>query len=205
MLGLICLLFLCFLLVISIEASGHVKISEGVDKPQVMGQSPDSVPLVFTPPAAFTGPQSLYFLSSACVRESFDRWEYEVCPFRNITQRRINGNKNYLLGVWGHWVEDQPHAFHHMLYGHGKGCSSDVPSDDKNASPEHAMAHLYLQCRESRTAPVPERVAGEGSNHGRMLKITSVQETSHCVYNITLSIQLNCDDLSHIRASDMVF
>lgn len=198
------LLCLCFLFVLSIEASGYVKISEGVDKPQAMGQSPDSVPLTFAPPAAFTGPQSLYFLRSACLRESFDRWEYEVCPFRNITQRRINGNKYYLLGVWGHWAEEQPHSFQHMLYDHGKGCSSDIPSDDKDPSPEQAMAHLYLQCRESAAVPVPERVAGEEGNH-RMLKITSVQETSHCVYNITLSIPLSCDDLSHIRASDMVF
>lgn len=53
------------------------------------------------------GPQYLSILNTQCYFVSVDRFEYSLCPFQNVTQRRVTGGKPTLLGVWGTWTEPE--------------------------------------------------------------------------------------------------
>lgn len=169
--------------------AGHVKISEGVDKPTNMGMGGiDVTPLEYTPPDPYSGPQGLYFLVDSCFKYSIDRWEYEICPFHNVTQRRVNGYKAYLLGVWGHWAtsRDSPTSFHRMIYHNGKGCNSDVASsEDKEAA--RSVAQVTLRC--GADGPVA---------------IENVHEDSFCAYNMTLALPISCSLLTNLPQSDII-
>ena len=35
---------------------------------------------------------------------SIIRYDYTICPFENVTHKRILGGKPTLLGVWGEWT-----------------------------------------------------------------------------------------------------
>lgn len=169
--------------------AGYVKIAEGVDRPQAMGMSPDAAPLDYVPPARYYGPQSLYFLSKSCFKESIDRFEYDICPFQNITQKRINGHKTHLLGVWGYWDnEDDAHkVYDKMVYSKGQGCHSDVVSEDKSEGDLLSAVQVRLEC--GGTGPI---------------KVKAISETSHCVFNMTLSVPISCHLLSNVPYSDLV-
>jgi hypothetical protein len=81
-----------------------VKVIDGIDK---LADSSDHLKLEFVQPAPFKGPLSLSFLQQSCFIKSFDRYEYTLCPFYNITQRRVSAtqSKQTLLGVWDDWVQ----------------------------------------------------------------------------------------------------
>ena len=50
------------------------------------------------------GPESLYFLDGMCFKTLSSKYfEIEVCPFHNVTQRRLSGTKTTLQGIWGNW------------------------------------------------------------------------------------------------------
>jgi hypothetical protein len=75
---------------------GHeIKIVDGVDK---KGERGPFTGLSYNEPNGIYGPEGLYFLNGLCFLATADRYEYSVCPFQNITQRRLIGSSNSLLG-----------------------------------------------------------------------------------------------------------
>lgn len=68
--------------------------------------SSDSNTVISFPPRPFNGPSSLLFLSKICIPFSYERFEYTLCPFQNITQKRTIGNSIINLGSWGDWVTE---------------------------------------------------------------------------------------------------
>ena len=44
------------------------------------------------------GPESLFFLDGLCFQSAFEKYEYSVCPFQNVTQRRLTNARSVLLG-----------------------------------------------------------------------------------------------------------
>lgn len=54
-------------------------------------------------PAVLSGPEALYYLNTHCFNKNIDRYEYQICPFRYVTQRRVIGTHWQLLGKWGKW------------------------------------------------------------------------------------------------------
>jgi hypothetical protein len=102
----------------SLSTTTSIKIVDGIDKlydntasasTPSYGMNHASDIEYHRPKNSFNGPENLFFLSKRCFLESFDRWEYQICPFHNITQRRVmsHGGPATLLGVWGHWNTDE--------------------------------------------------------------------------------------------------
>jgi hypothetical protein len=53
---------------------------------------------------AVDGPESLLFLDGLCFEvQAAKYFQVSVCPFHNITQRRLSGSRETLNGVWGYW------------------------------------------------------------------------------------------------------
>ena len=51
-------------------------------------------------PHKYYGPSSLRFLDGACFKKVASRFEYNVCPFQNITNRRVSSQRSSLIGKW---------------------------------------------------------------------------------------------------------
>lgn len=60
-----------------------------------------------------SGPRALLLLNGMCFGAHVDRYEYTVCPFQNVTQRRIVGTRSTLLGKIHFGVRNR---FHGCLY-----------------------------------------------------------------------------------------
>jgi hypothetical protein len=79
-----------------------IKIKEGVDKRSTDKDSASLLDGIEV--SAFSGPAALSFLAGQCFEKSFDRYDYKICPFHNITRKRLSATKGELLGVWGSWT-----------------------------------------------------------------------------------------------------
>jgi hypothetical protein len=119
------------------------KIVEGIDKlwdSQVMSSSSGTVDVnehLLLPPvpsANFYGPESLLSLSQRCFLENFDRYEYQICPFHNITQKRVMGSHVTLLGVWGFWNTSKVNI---------TLPSADVSNENENHIPQVEERKIY--------------------------------------------------------------
>lgn len=146
-------------------ATTNVKIVDGIDK---LSSSEDNN-LDAVIPEALSGPESLYFLNGLCFMKSIERFEYNVCPFQNVTQRRITGNYPTILGVWGNWVEprggtNQIKTYKTMNYIDGKSCG-DGTVDTK----------LELEC-----------------GHDGPFDVLGVDDSAFCSYSIRLGVPLAC-------------
>jgi hypothetical protein len=107
---------------ISVRADFHytdIKIVDGTDK--ISGSGHDSG-IQYISPDPFTGPEYMASLNGLCFTASADRFEYSVCPFHNITQRRVTGGRPTLLGVWGDWESTNNGDIHRMLFFRGQAC-----------------------------------------------------------------------------------
>lgn len=165
------LLLLMVLLVMAIElvlsdpqSIKNIKIVEGIDK---ISSKEDSLESVVADP--ISGPESLHFLNGVCFKKLVDRFEYNVCPFQNITQRRITGNYPTILGVWGSWLHENQQTsqildYKTMNYVEGKSCG-DSKVDTK----------LVLDCE-----------------HKGDFEITSVDDSTFCTYVIRVGLPLAC-------------
>lgn len=147
-----------------------IKIVEGVDRPQ--DSTVDAGQLTAEPDKVY-GPEALRFLQGKCFDGRFDRFDYTVCPFHSIAQRRINGQRATSLGVWGYWVNDdvvidngQGEALLHnkMKYVDGKSCGSGK-----------ITTVLELRCEY------------EGD-----FTLISVKEESFCYYSAVLGMPISC-------------
>jgi hypothetical protein len=76
----------------------EVKIVDGADKKPDRGNS-DGLAYV-DPHSIPTGPQALLMLNGLCFSAHAERYEYTLCPFQNVTQRRIVGTRATLLGTY---------------------------------------------------------------------------------------------------------
>lgn len=98
----------------------EIKIVDGVDK---KGERGSNNGLQYHEPDLIYGPEGLFFLNGVCFTGTADRYEYSVCPFQNITQRRLIGSSATLLGVWGQWNTNETHqSYDSMLYSNGQTC-----------------------------------------------------------------------------------
>jgi hypothetical protein len=79
---------------ISTLSAHEVKLIDGVEKKG--DRSGGGLP--YSEPSDFTGPMSLTFLNGLCFNSTIDRYEFVVCPFQNVTQRRLIGSQLTLLG-----------------------------------------------------------------------------------------------------------
>ena len=96
-----------------------IKIVDGTDK--ISGSGHDSG-IQYISPDPFTGPEYMASLNGLCFTASADRFEYSVCPFHNVTQRRVTGGRPTLLGVWGDWDSANIGANPRMLFFRGQAC-----------------------------------------------------------------------------------
>lgn len=113
-------LFLTLLKFSSFCDCHEIKLVDGVDK---KGERGPNNGLTFHEPDLLSGPESLFFLNGFCFFATQDRYEYSVCPFQNITQRRIIGPSATLLGVWGEWTRNETHQrYDSMTYSNGQTC-----------------------------------------------------------------------------------
>lgn len=92
-----CLLITC---AVTLSEIHEVKIVDGADKKPDRGNS-DGLAYV-DPYSISTGPQALLILNGHCFNAHAERYEYSVCPFQNVTQRRIVGTRATLLGTLQH-------------------------------------------------------------------------------------------------------
>ncbi len=112
--------------------SVEVKIVDGVDK---KGERGPSTGLSYSQPDPFSGPEALTVLNGLCFTAAIDRYEYSVCPFQNVTQRRLIGPSSTLLGtslpsekliisgIWGQWLTNETSQnYDTMIFINGQTC-----------------------------------------------------------------------------------
>ena len=167
-----------------------VKVIDGIDK---FSDISENLKLEFVQPAPFKGPVTLSFLQQSCFIKSFDRYEYTLCPFYNITQRRVSTtqSKETLLGVWDDWIlplrgdngynnnintnsnnaktadAKKTKKYYIQKYTEGRSCS-----DGKSSS--HVI--LYLDC--------------DHSNED--FEIISVEDAAYCDFTIHFGLPISC-------------
>ena len=144
------------------------KITEGVDK--LVADSGNQLQL--TIPDSFYGPEILSILVRSCFMKSHERYEYTVCPFHNITQRRVGSTSvANLLGVWGHWEleinQDSEYAVYSKLrYFDGELCGI-----------REKRSFLNLRCDQDN------------------FEITNVDDSVHCDFNFEINVPIPCSML----------
>lgn len=91
----------------SLGSKRNAKLVEGVDFKvnDVVYSEGEMEDSETTDPDPLYGPESLYFMNGYCFAKTVGRFDYSICPFQNITQRRSIGQRGHtLIGVWGKWL-----------------------------------------------------------------------------------------------------
>ena len=169
----------------------NVKIVEGVDIVATIVESITSTATMEEDDIAFPdpiyGPEDLYFLNGRCFETTVGRFDYSICPFQNITQRRSIGQRgSTLIGVWGYWLPSLSN-------------SSYIPTVPGNMRDQQLADYTSMRyidgksCREGRqrfSADVLLRC----DNGGEGFQVLSVEEDegNACRINISLGIPLPC-------------
>lgn len=97
----------------SLASKKNVKITDGVDFKLNDGGFSDTDTDSVADPDPVYGPESLYFLNGHCFSKTSGRFDYTICPFQNVTQRRSIGQRgSTLIGVWGDWLTTINSTFH---------------------------------------------------------------------------------------------
>ena len=70
-------------------------------------------------------------LDGKCFAENIGRYEYQICPFRNVTQldKQTTWNPFYgLLGIWGKWKanDSADSQFQVQQYNDGTRCGNNI-------------------------------------------------------------------------------
>lgn len=116
------------------------------------------------PPSPFSGPQHLQRLDKRCFKKTLKKYEYEFCPFSNVTQREVGSVWNSfhgILGVWQEWkIVDNHFSAMHMSM--GEQCGVHPREID-----------VKLVC-------------------GKDNEILNVTEPGHCRYEMIFSTPLTC-------------
>mmetsp|Transcript_11167 Transcript_11167/g.11595 ORF Transcript_11167/g.11595 Transcript_11167/m.11595 type:complete len:278 (+) Transcript_11167:60-893(+) len=161
------LYFYLFFSFLSIYFSHEVKVVDGIDK---KGERGSSSGLSYSEPEQISGPEALFSLNGHCFLASVDRYEYSVCPFQNITQRRVIGPSATLLGVWGQWSLNETYqVYDTMIYSNGQTCGRKGRSAKLVLSCGHPTFEIFSK---------------------------SVKESSTCEHEMILGIPLACNLLT---------
>lgn len=187
-----CLIFLVFCCLLSPIICVNIKIVDGIDRVSEPNSLDSESSTLNQPADLFSGPPALLFLSEYCFKTEFDRWEYNICPFHNVTQRRIAGQKYSLLGIWGRWIfESTSELDHHlpkrkyqiMEFSDGKSCGDEI-----NAPLLHTI--LTLDCLDPRNITSSPLSSSPSLDD---VKISSVDDSHFCKYQMNLKLPISCD------------
>ena len=189
--------------IVLLSTAVNIKIVPGVDRKS----DKDENKLEFVPPDPMYGPRSLYFLKGSCFTGSFDRFEYSVCPFHNVTQRRSTALKPTLIGVWGNWqITTSPTVQHKSIpKSRGRGNPISEPSSEEanSALQTHTPLQDYYNIMEYRQG----RNCGNGDGlttiylqceHSKF-EVISVDSEVTCDYALTLGLPLACSLLTETK------
>ncbi len=144
----------------------NIRIVEGVDK--MSAKEDDGLDDV--QPDVFYGPESLSFMNGLCFSKSIDRFEYNVCPFQNVTQRRITGQYATILGVWGKWDEKKLSQDSHM-----KEYTVQKYLEGKSCGENKVDTTLIFEC-----------------GHDGDFEILSADDNVFCTYILKLGVPMAC-------------
>jgi hypothetical protein len=155
-----------------------VKVIEGVDVAGVVGSGMNDAGIDPTQahPETMHGPEALFPLSGLCFCESADRMEYCVCPFRNVTMRRVTGGRATVLGVFGSWV------------GHRSSSSSPLGNDNL------VMEFFRGQACGQGTRRVSVEIVPDAAEY--VLDAASIEENPACHTQMRLLVPLPRDLLT---------
>lgn len=169
----------------------NVKIVEGVDTIAATVESITSAATMEEDDIAYPdpiyGPEDLYFLNGRCFDTTVGRFDYSVCPFQNITQRRSIGQRgSTLIGVWGYWLSSASN-------------SSFITTGPEIMRAQQIAEYTNMRyidgksCREGRqrfSADVQLRCDYDGE--GFQVLGVEEDEDNACRINISLGIPLPC-------------
>lgn len=133
-----------------------------------------------------SGPEELYFLDGTCFTYLLTRYMYSICPFRNVTQQRLNApnSRPQLLGSWSHFIVtysnatestsnsfeiQKPYIFSAMEFNEGASCGVD-----------NKKAKVKLICRDNNNSEDVD------------FQIIKGEEINECEYTFDLAIPLSC-------------
>lgn len=150
----------------------EVKWAEGNNRKPDRGLSEKNYYLEHKEPEGMMhGPEALFFLNGMCLEASVDRYLYRVCPFQNVTMRRITASRATLIGYWMEWSED--HRVQHFSMGQSCGGKTRTAS-------------VRMQC-----------VSADEAGHGAALTTPTlppdaVKEEGSCHHSFSLALPLAC-------------
>lgn len=157
----------------------EVKFAEGNNRKPDRGLSEKNYYLEHKEPeGTLYGPEALFFLNGQCFSTTLDRYLYTVCPFQNVTMRRITASRATLIGYWKEWGEGYTSQF----FSAGQPCGvktrtaevkiSCGPSDDmspirvpaSSITEEGSCHHIFtlnllIACRLLREDIIPEHIS----------------------------------------------
>jgi hypothetical protein len=179
----------------------NIRILEGIDKKA----DKDDSKIDYVSPEPMSGPEALSFLSGSCFSSSFDRYEYSICPFQNVTQRRTTAVKPLLIGLWGNWKTTNS-PVHTEKAGknkaNGKGNKEELADNSNTAidtvSPPVDPNYRYFNIMEF---PNGRNCGVEGDSVTLVylqcehtdFEIISLDSEASCAYTMTLGLPISCN------------
>lgn len=192
-------MLLSILLLLSLHlvvcTSGVVKILEGVDRKS----DKDDNSLEYVEPDPICGPTDLYFLKGSCFVGSFDRYEYTICPFHNVTQRRTTAAKPQIIGLWGHWTTTNSPI--HLYKGQkGKPSPATIASETNTAAGTVSIPEGQSLAYYNVMEYTHGRNCGQGSGSTTIylecarskFEVVSIDSELNCEYALTLGLPIAC-------------
>lgn len=170
-----------------------IKIVDGIDKlydTPIAGASATNnyyePQLPYVKPKDYAGPEGLQFLSKRCFFQDIDRWNYRVCPFQNITQKRNVAQKETLLGVWDHWNDVKID----ITSNHGHDNSDPTVSKKVYSSMEYVEG---VACGDEKDSPLTTTTVNlQCGDEYSSVKILEVNDKEFCKFQITMFVPIPC-------------
>jgi len=157
------------------------------------GAPPPQTPVIFRQPVEITLPAaqeslessgasswmaSWHALDGQCFKTLTHEYIYELCPFRNVTQKSITGPLHVVLGLWGSWVPSEGYPFS-QLYTDGNVCSSGRRRQTE-VRVMCAASHSPAATMDATPPPPPQPT------------IADISEPRTCVYALDFMLPLAC-------------
>lgn len=164
------MLSLCALLLALSVASGEriaIKIVTGTPNPTPTPAGA-ARPVPRREPREVSGPSSLAHLAGRCFSHSQGTYTYELCLYRNVTQRETHGGYGAwygILGLWSEWLPatGTPSTYHQQKYDDGTDCPNT----------KRRFMHVAVTC-------------------GTEYKLSNAREPATCEYSIDLACPEAC-------------
>lgn len=170
--GLRLLLLAVVLTAVSWAKKLEVKWAEGTNRQPDRGLSEKNYYLEHKEPEGLMhGPEALFYLNGMCFETSVDRYLYRVCPFQNVTMRRITASRATLIGHWMEWSDD----FRTQQFSMGQSCGGKTRT-----------AAVLMQCLS------PHDVRTNAVKSFPTLPTDAVKEEGSCHHSFILELPLAC-------------